>query len=451
MEQSRRNILQTGAGLVSAGVLSSLAGCGALQDAAKDATSSVTGGGSGFYKSWLADPDAVELDDHYYFSALKPVALDENDEYSDSDSYESLESSFDSSFNDTGLDIDEAEEWISMANGNIDVITGSFTQDDIEDELDDADYEDEEELDSGEVVYLNGGNRTAFGVSSDYVIRASSSQVTSSSDSDSDTLSAPSAGDSVTDDVRSISYGNTVVGRVDDSDPTDSSGYYGGEEYEPITFQGSEGEVIDIRMACDEYPEMTLEDPDGEEVATDNYSYGSDNYTISDHTLQQSGEYTIKVKDYVYTSTGTEYRLKLELVYSPDDLVDSVETLAGVQSGDTDLYTDESDAASDLIDELGGGDLLTGETYEEKDADNPENGDLEDSVAKGLSFTLNGEQFDVKGVVVYDSDSDYDDGDIEDWADEGTSLANEELDDIEVSQKGRVGVFNAVVDADDLV
>jgi len=105
---------------------------------------------------------------------------------------------------------------------------------------------------------------------------------------------------------------------------------------------------------------------------------------------------------------------------------------------------------SDLVSALGGGDLVSASVYEQEEGDDPENGRIEDSVANGLALTVDGSVFNVTGAVVFDSESDADAGDVEDWADDGTTFANGNLDDVSVSENGRVVTVSATVDVDDL-
>ena len=441
MNQSRRDVLKSGAGLASAGLLSGLAGCGSLPGGGGGG---LVGGGA-YYRDWLIAPDEIDEEDHYYFSAIKPSEMNGNDEFSNEDVYETFENAVEgsSSFGPTGIDFESVDELTGLANSTVQIATGSFTVEDIADELDDGDYEEETELDSGERVFLNGSAGTAYGVTGSRIIAAFGGPTSTAGGPEGPDQPSSGAGQ---ENAGSISYGETITSTISDDDPDNYD--YG--TYEEVTFSGSAGEVITAQTAtADNYDEvyLYLEDPDGN-LVTDEYAYDED---ITDFTLQSSGEYTIIAGTYdAYYSSDVTYTLQLDLVYSPDQLVDTVETVAGLDGGDTPTYTDESDAASDLVDELGGGVFVSGETFEQVEGDNPEGGTLEDSVAEGYSLSFGDGEFDITGVVVYDSEGDVDEGDVEDWADEGTSIGNGNIDDISVSTSGRVATFSGVVDYDDL-
>lgn len=442
MDQSRREVLRVGAGLAGAGLLSGLAGCGEVSNV-------IDGGGSAsaYYRDWLVAPDEIEMGDHYSYFSMRPSDMDGDEELSDTDAFDLLEEyvESDSALGPTGVNFDDIDELTSIES-RILIAEGSFTLEDMVDELEDEDYDQEEELDSGSQIFLNGSAGKAFGVSSGTIVAASGSLSMPSEGAQ--PPSPPSDGDTVTENVRSISYGETVTGRVTEDDPEGDRG-----PQEPITFQGSEGDVITIHMLADEDTFLYLQDPDGNLVARNDDGGSGYNSSITTYTLQSSGEYTVLATSYSdsYYTTEYTYRLSLDLLYSPDELVDTVETVIGVQNGDTESYEAANEYAGPLFDAVGGGVLATGQTYEQEEDDNPENGVLEDSVGKGLSFSLAGDgEFNVTGAVVYEDEGDVDDGDIEDWADEGTGLANEELDDISTSTNGNVGTFSGVCDVDEL-
>jgi hypothetical protein len=338
------------------------------------------------------------------------------------------------------VDFESIDANISLGDGVVQIASGSFTVEDIVDELEDNDFDEEDELDSGERVFLNGNTSVAYAVSSDHLIGAYGDQMTTTGSAG--VPDDPSSGSGETD-VSSISYGQTVTSTLEDSDQ-----YDGAYDYtEGITFQGSAGDVISIATStADNYDEayISVEGPNGDVVS--GYSYDNE---IDQLTLEDDGEHTIVVESYTYYGDLT-YSLSLELLFSPDMLVDTVTTVAGVQGGDTANYTDESDAASDLVDALGGGVFVYGSTFEEEEGDNPEGGTIDSSVGQGLSFSFGDGEFNVTGAVVFDSESDVDDGDVEDWAEDGTALANSEIEDIEVSTNGRVATFSGVCDYDEL-
>ena len=438
MEQSRRNVLRTGAGLASAGLLSSLAGCGGVPFVGGGGL----GGGGAFYRNWLVAPDSIGNGDHYAFAGIRPSDMDGNSELSDTDAFDLIKDSIegDAVLGPTGIDFESINALTSLANG-IYVAEGSFTVEDIVEELEDNDYEEESELDSGERVFLNGGAGVAFAVSSGTIVSA---RAQSGSGSGPEPPERPDSGDDVQQDVRNIGYGETVTGRLDDSDPSGRRG-----NYEPITFQGSAGDVITIDMVSDGDTYLILDGPDGNEVIRDDDGGSGFDSRIEAFTLEESGEYTIIATSFSTYSTF-DYRLSLSLLRSPDDLVDTVETVLGAQGGDTESYESANENVGPLVDALGGGVFVFGETYEEVEEDSPENGIIEHAVASGLAFSIGDGEFNVTGAVVFEDESDVDDGDLEDWADEGTVLANGEIDDVSTSTNGRVATFSGVADYDEL-
>ena len=441
MKQSRRDVLRTGAGLASAGVLSSLAGCGVLPGGGGGG--GLLGGGGAYYSGWLAAPGEIDQGDHYTFFAGQPSQMDGNEDFSDTDAYDNIESTAEGSsgFGPTDIDFESIEQYISLGNGLIQIATGSFTVEDIAGELDDNDYDEEEELDSGELVYLNGSANIAFAFNSNYIVGAYGSNMSMDGGS-TEPPEDPSSG-SGQQDAGSISYGETVTSTLEEQDTYDNAYSY----TEGITFQGSAGDVISIQTStADNYDEayVSVEGPDGELIS--GYSYDN---VIDNLTLESDGEHTIIVESYTYYGDLT-YSLSLDLLFSPDSLVDTAGTIATVQNSDTPTYADEVEAAQPLYDAIGGGVYVYGSTFEQLDSDNPEAGQLEDSVAQGLSFSFGDGEFNVTGAVVYDSEGDVDEDDVEDWADEGTLLASGQIDDISTSTNGRTATFSGVCDYDEL-
>jgi len=126
--------------------------------------------------------------------------------------------------------------------------------------------------------------------------------------------------DQDSEDIRSIEYGDVVTGSIDADDPS-SDAYRG--YHEPISFDGSEGDVVRAQMiggAIDSYsyydqgtdmdPYLILVGPDGDVIArNDDSDYGF-NAEFNGVVLPEDGEYTL-----VATSYGTnqtfDYTLRL--------------------------------------------------------------------------------------------------------------------------------------------
>ena len=136
------------------------------------------------------------------------------------------------------------------------------------------------------------------------------------------------------------------------------------------------------------------------------------------------------------------------------DPVDQVETVIDASNGNVERYTAASEDMQTLVNKLGGGAFLSADTYEEQDDDNPEDGNLENSVAQGTSITINGETSAYKTVVVYESADDVDTDDLEDWVDanDGSSSTDgtrfDDVDDISYNADGRAGVISGTIDTD---
>ncbi|MDS0282494.1 hypothetical protein [Haloarcula onubensis] len=130
----------------------------------------------------------------------------------------------------------------------------------------------------------------------------------------------------------------------------------------------------------------------------------------------------------------------------------TAEAVIDAKTGNADRYADDSEAMSTLVDELGGGTLVSGRTMEEPEDASPENGTFDAMVAQGQQAKINGETTDVKYVVVYESSDDVDTGDLEDWVDEndGSDEQFDDVDDISYNQNGRTGVISGTINTDDL-
>jgi plastocyanin len=112
------------------------------------------------------------------------------------------------------------------------------------------------------------------------------------------------------EDLRSIAYGETKTGAIDAADGTAPE--YGGLA-EPVSFDGEEGDTVEITMTSEEFDTyLVLADPDGTVVAQNDDGAGSLDSRIV-HTLSQSGSYTIWCSSFSENATGT-YELSLATV-----------------------------------------------------------------------------------------------------------------------------------------
>jgi hypothetical protein len=110
------------------------------------------------------------------------------------------------------------------------------------------------------------------------------------------------------ENLRSIAYGETKEGFVDAADGTAPE--YGGLA-EPVTFEGEEGDPVEITMTSEAFDTyLVLAGPDGNVVAQNDDRSGDLNSRI-DYTLTQSGTFTIWCSSYSESATGS-YELTLE-------------------------------------------------------------------------------------------------------------------------------------------
>lgn len=135
-----------------------------------------------------------------------------------------------------------------------------------------------------------------------------------------------------------------------------------------------------------------------------------------------------------------------------EDPADDLEELIDVSNGEEDRYVEEEADMGALVDELGGGTFVTGQTLAEPDRENPAAGAFDDMVAKGNVTSVDGEVADQKYVVVYDNERDVDLDDPEEWVEANDSRDEEfdDLDDVEYSQNGRLGLVTGTIDTDDI-
>ncbi|MBX0323139.1 hypothetical protein EGH21_08875 [Halomicroarcula sp. F13] len=135
-----------------------------------------------------------------------------------------------------------------------------------------------------------------------------------------------------TDDTREIAYGETVSGAVDSVDPIRSNptenSHSGDWYYEPVSFEGEAGDVVDIEVYAPTDTSLVLVGPDGQRVAQ-NEDGGEGNNSEILHRLPEDGTYTIQVTSHFPEDTF-EYLLSLERLDENEDLEMSVgDTIVG--------------------------------------------------------------------------------------------------------------------------
>lgn len=117
-----------------------------------------------------------------------------------------------------------------------------------------------------------------------------------------------------TDDTRTITYGETVSGAVDSVDPIRSNptknSHSGDWYYEPVSFEGEAGDVIDVRVFAPTDTSLILVGPDGQRITWNEDGRDGNNSQIL-HRLEENGTYTIQVTSHFPEDTF-EYLLSLD-------------------------------------------------------------------------------------------------------------------------------------------
>lgn len=551
VDDRRRQYLKGVAALGGLGAVGGLSGCSQLP---------IPGVGSGgsvpaYYRDWLFEPGTLTDREHYGFRGMQPSVIDENEDEFEEETFEFYEQ-FEDRVSYLDVDFDDMQNVTRVANDAAIVITGDYDVEDVTDELEDEEFESQTET-NGYEIFVNGETMNGVAVSSDALVSVSAPGMTATESeqpappgeagpatgpiqqnlrsiqfgqtlggtidqsdpeghngfyepvtfsgssgqtvtitmrSEGDTylmledpsgsivtenddggdglnseiadytlqsdgeytiiatsfnsgatfeyqLSLAEAGAGAGGDLRSISYGETATGAIDADDPT---GYRG--NYEPVTFEGSAGDVVTIDMVSEDDPYLILLDPDGNEIARNDDAFGL-NSRIARHTLPTDGEYTI-----VATSFGDRdtfpYTLRVVKHFSAEELVPVVESVVGVANGDTPLYTDSASAADTLVSALGGGTFVSGQVYEPMERDQPEQGLIEDSVGRGSAFTVDGDTASVTAVVAFEDSGDAETDGLEDWFDEASRF--EDVDDESFETQGSAAVMTGTIDTDDI-
>ncbi|MBX0294036.1 pre-peptidase C-terminal domain-containing protein [Haloarcula nitratireducens] len=115
------------------------------------------------------------------------------------------------------------------------------------------------------------------------------------------------------DDTREIAYGETVRGAVDSVDairdnPTEN-GHVGEWYYEPVSFEGNAGDVVNVSLYGPTDTSMVLVGPDGQRLSH-NEDGGSGNNSEIVTRLPADGTYTIQVTSH-FPEDSYEYLLSL--------------------------------------------------------------------------------------------------------------------------------------------
>lgn len=117
-------------------------------------------------------------------------------------------------------------------------------------------------------------------------------------------------------------------------------------------------------------------------------------------------------------------------------LVGDVETTIDAERGDTPRYDAENEAFGAMVDALGGGDLVTGQTHAPEQPTARERGLSAAVVASGTALTIDGETVAVRLPVVLESEAAMDGADVDAWANDAGRF--DFLADRAVERDGRV-------------
>jgi hypothetical protein len=405
---SRRRVLTLGAAAAAAG----LAGCsGDLFGGGGP-----LGGSSLNYPQWLYEPGEVTDVDHYGFTYLEPTTIDEYEDEFDEQVFARLESR-EEQFELTGVDFDEVNNYLSF--GTVVVLDASFDQPDVVEELEDADFDDDDEI-GGYVTYYDDDEDRGVAIKNSTIVVARRSGEESAQDIVETVLETKSGEESryeaeseafgvlsqrlgrttivaggthePTDDSGSstIQYGETVTGALETSDSV-----LNGRYVDTYRFSGSEGDQIALSMrAPDGDTLLRLRGPGGEVIQTDDD--GGDGFNSRLVTeLPTSGVYTVVATSYSDRDTF-EYALDLQ----------------------------SNAPASELT------------------------GNFENQVARGSATTVEGDTASRTWVLVFEDRDDIDTDDIEDWVDEGEQF--DDYDDVSINTNGRAVLVEGTIDTDDV-
>ncbi|MFB6074009.1 MAG: PPC domain-containing protein [Haloarculaceae archaeon] len=185
------------------------------------------------------------------------------------------------------------------------------------------------------------------------------------------------------DDVRSIAAGDRVYGTIDEADPR-SDAYRG--YHEPITFEGSAGETISVRMTAAHRgyrappssaadlpdPYLLIVGPDGDVIArNDDADHGFD-ARVSGVVLPADGEYTVVATSYGANQTfryalglrtaseSTADLRSIDLNATATGAIDKSDPFDGDRRGFYEPVTFRGSAGQTVRIEMGSG---TGDTY----------------------------------------------------------------------------------------
>ncbi len=441
MVRSRREFLKTSSALAAVGLTTGMAGCSDLPIPGDGGDGGGPGGtGGGDFANWFYPADTIRDADHYGFSGFGGVGIAENEDEFDEATFSAYESGFDDQFGFLGVDFDEVEFAMTFDSGTASVLTGyEADREEVVEELEDEDFEEDDEYED-RTVMVGPDEQVAVGVGDDDIVVGRS--VTTGGGGGGEDVSG-NGGDGSQEDLRSIAYGESWTGVIDRDDPREYRGLH-----EPVTFQGSAGDVVTIDMKSgrgDTF--LQLVDPAGEVVTQDDDGGQNVNSRITEYQLQSSGEYTIIASSFGGGSTF-QYVLTLTLISQALDPTEPVTAAIDAEADEENRYGADNEAMTDLAEALGGGHIVGGTTHPEYDDTNAADGTFESGVARGIAYTVDGEESDVVWAAVLEDAEAIDEGDLEDFADDSDLFSD--VDDTSVSLGDRVATVEGVIDTDDI-
>jgi len=134
------------------------------------------------------------------------------------------------------------------------------------------------------------------------------------------------------------------------------------------------------------------------------------------------------------------------VILGPEDgSSESVETVIGTDNGEVDRYAEMNEDMDALVDALGQGTLVIGETMNEIEETDIEAEQFRGQVAVGAAIEINGASADVETVVVFDSE---DDIDMDAIGNSTESDAFEDYNDVSSSRSGRTVTITGTTDTE---
>lgn len=118
---------------------------------------------------WLYEPGTIRDEDHYWVSFVEPPTFVDNEDDFDEEVYDTIEATEDQ-YSVLDLDIEEIDSVLRFDRNA--VLTGQYDTENVIDELDDADFDEEDDDYEGYRIFLSPDDHRGVGVSSDSLIVA---------------------------------------------------------------------------------------------------------------------------------------------------------------------------------------------------------------------------------------------------------------------------------------